>query len=1339
MVDSGATQHICRMKSWFKSINYKAATRTFKVAASTVVKSTGVGCVEIPLWDLQSEEMVVVEFGNVYYLPEQPFNLISVDQAMESLGFDNPDFRNLEWNCGGRRFALRLHRRLRYLESSITDSAASTSTALEETEEFQTSRETGNWCLILSEFVKLGKLYGKPTTGNFEVDCFTDGNGFQIDNCLCELGYSEKDSVFKYPLHGKFFYGNPVYTSKFLFKFLEKAVSDFAVDPKNTTHMFLIPVIPEATWWHFTKYFDRVHTYPLGSKIFTIPAKGSFKTELLEPAGKEAYGDRYFLEGLPFEVTVLHRDVNTAMKVDDHFKAHLVLGHYSSKHILQLIEQDIDLGFKLNKSILRKCKPPCNCNVCILAKMKRPGPFKPGAMMKRVILRPFQYLVSDMTGPIEPESITGFKLILHFTCVLTRWTFIYFIVHKDELLFYWKACLREIKKFGYSTEKLLLRSDNAKEYVHGAFGEFAADTGVSRELISPYMHEENALAEVVWRDLGNGARALMLMSGLDRRLWPLAYRHFNFIKNRMPNSGNHWKIAYFLVFHQHYKYDQLQPFGCDAYVWIDPKLRKKMESKSKRHIYVGNYEHTNAYCVMEPEFPFKTFPKGHPQFVINYNKLGRKMADWNLEDTLKLDFEKDLYERPKPFREELDTVHPLKIISHRAWHDADDTEDTIGLLHVEELSKLVGPFPHYWITVREFLVLNDGASTNQKHYDQLVSYMKGFLYLGNINQYYPLFTEVEAMSRRDALTKTYYPAIIVSFCSTDPEHEFCVVFHSNSEHTWGDIPMENMQFSDFAIVAGVVGEKLTFQPGYVPIQPINWRHAMSLPDANLWVEAQTTEMDSYITNGVLRLEEPPETGVFDVVDTTEVLKLKHNADGSVDKRRYRLCARGCFQTQGVSYDEVFAPTAQILSIRILLVICLSFALTAYHLDVAVAFMNSPLKYDIWIKLPTNWAGRGTFKHGKLLKSLYGLKQAAKDWYDLQDEFILNFDSRFKRSICEPCLYFIVLDDLMVYIMVYVDDYVVATNSAAFYKKFVAAFKSRFTVNELGIVAHLLQIGLTWTSAGLEMSQSRYIQNCLTKFGLSNAKGQSTPLPADIDLEKTTTDPDPKIPFRSMLGCALWLARNTRPDILAAVIYVSQFTCCYQNAHFMSLKRIFRYLKETEGMVFFYPKPKVSKQLVLKAYSDSDWAGDRTDRKSVSGHCVYLNDCLIDAGSTKQSAVATSSTEAEYVACSEGCKSVIHIKMFINEIMDGRFEVEAPVPVLIDNQGAIFIADNDVNNRRTKHIDIRFHAIRDWIRKNLISVFYVDTDNNIADMFTKALNIFKFEKFRSLLNVLYRKN
>ena len=196
----------------------------------------------------------------------------------------------------------------------------------------------------------------------------------------------------------------------------------------------------------------------------------------------------------------------------------------------------------------------------------------------------------------------------------------------------------------------------------------------------------------------------------------------------------------------------------------------------------------------------------------------------------------------------------------------------------------------------------------------------------------------------------------------------------------------------------------------------------------------------------------------------------------------------------------------------------------------------------------------------------------------------------------------------------------------------------------------------------------------------------------------------------------------------AVIYLSRFSACYDSRHFTTAKRILRFLVTTSNLCLTYRRRPRSDGLHVVVYSDSDWASDKNDRRSFSGCAVFLNDCLISWCSCKQATIALSSTEAEYMALSDAGREVLYILNLLKQF----FLVTQPVTINIDNKGAGYIGENDINNKRTKHIDVRYHFVRQHIKQKTMELFYVPTAANIADIFTKALAPEPFQKFMKML-------
>jgi hypothetical protein len=428
--------------------------------------------------------------------------------------------------------------------------------------------------------------------------------------------------------------------------------------------------------------------------------------------------------------------------------------------------------------------------------------------------------------------------------------------------------------------------------------------------------------------------------------------------------------------------------------------------------------------------------------------------------------------------------------------------------------------------------------------------------------------------------------------------------------------------------------------------------------------------------------------------------------------------KGFLQIFGLDHDETFSPVCQLVSVRIILVLALAYRLTVHHLDVKTAFLNSPLSYEIWIELPQGFVSECGHRFAKLKKSLYGLKQASRDWYLLQDDFIRKFDSRFLRSKVEPCLYYIVTATLTCFILVHVDDYVIACSDPAFYEAFYQAFSARFQITDLGVLSHILQLRVDWGVNSVSLSQTRAIDDLVVQYGLLDAKPRHTPIDPKLQLAKAATC-DLTLPYLSLIGSLLWICRCTRPDIAYAVCYLSGYSHAYSSAHFNALKRIVVYLRTTREYRLTYTVPIarcISTPLNVVIYCDSDWASDEVDRKSFTGIGAWLDGCLIAWICRKQATVATSSTEAEYMAMSDSGKE----GMYIRNLMSEFAPVATPMIIHYDNQGAGYLSENPVNNRRSRHIDIRYHCIRDWVAARLFHLEYTPTAQNTADLWTKAL-------------------
>lgn len=515
---------------------------------------------------------------------------------------------------------------------------------------------------------------------------------------------------------------------------------------------------------------------------------------------------------------------------------------------------------------------------------------------------------------------------------------------------------------------------------------------------------------------------------------------------------------------------------------------------------------------------------------------------------------------------------------------------------------------------------------------------------------------------------------------------------------------------------------------FVHNDPVTVADARRRDDWKNWKEAIDMEYNSLIKNGTWILcDLPPGRKP---VSCKWTFKLKRKANGEVDKYKARLVARGFTQEKGFDYSETYLPTAKLTTFRVLMSVANHFGLYIGQMDVNSAFLNGELKEEIYMDQPDGFVKDKT-KVCKLIKSLYGLKQASRVWYQRFDEFITR--GGFRRCEADHCLYTKFEDGNIQYILIFVDDMIIISNDMDIITSTKRTFAKEFEMTDIDKVESYLGIHIQQNKEDetISLGQPQYMKTILSKFNMEKCKPASTPMEVGLHLQVTADSMSNQNnqPYRQLVGCLIHATQTTRPDLCASTFYLSRFQHCYTAEHFNHAKRVLRYIQATKDLKLVYRRDDNSDALV--GYSDSDWAGDKNDRKSTSGYVFKVFGNTVSWGSRKQTTVSLSSTEAEYIALTEAVCEAKWLRSLLREM---GIQCNEATTIFEDNQSCISVAEEPREHKRMKHIDVKYSFIRDAIGNKEVTVEYIPSSEQTADIMTKSLGRTLFEKHRNKLNL-----
>ena len=502
-----------------------------------------------------------------------------------------------------------------------------------------------------------------------------------------------------------------------------------------------------------------------------------------------------------------------------------------------------------------------------------------------------------------------------------------------------------------------------------------------------------------------------------------------------------------------------------------------------------------------------------------------------------------------------------------------------------------------------------------------------------------------------------------------------------------------------------------------PEEPQTYEEALRAPDAAQWKLAMDEEMVSLQENNTWTLEQKP-VGV-NPIPVKWVFKIKRDL-GNIERYKARLVAKGFMQKEGIDYNELFAPVSKHTTLRTLLALAAAEDMELRQLDIKTAFLNGELEGTIYMQQPQGFAEGGPDVVCHIRKALYGLKQAPRAWNTRLEQELESMG--FTASGADPGLFIAHYKDGKVYVLVYVDDILVAYKSLEDIQHVKHRLTEVFKIRDLGEAKYFLGMGLDRNRQAktLKLTQERLATELVSKYGMMEGKTKTVPMSTSSKLVQATEDnmlDKEAYKYSELVGSLLYLSVCTRPDISQAVGVLARHMARPSMEHWTAAKGVLRYIAGSLQTGILFGKGSTT----VEAYCDSDFASNTETRRSTTGFVFTLAGGALTWSSKLQPTVAVSTSEAEYMAAAQAVKEALWLNTLLSD-----FGIRAGAQkIYCDSQGAMKLLKHPIASIRSKHIDVLHHFARDRVMRKEVSFEYCSTESMVAHCFTKPLPIRKY--------------
>ncbi|KAI3813170.1 hypothetical protein L1987_17887 [Smallanthus sonchifolius] len=915
------------------------------------------------------------------------------------------------------------------------------------------------------------------------------------------------------------------------------------------------------------------------------------------------------------------------------------------------------------------------CDACLLGKHSR-APFPKQAKFKSSEALDLVY--GDLCGHISPPTHSGKKYIFLLVDDCTRYMWVYFLNSKDQAFETFKEFKQRVEN-EVGTKLKMLRTNRGGEFTSNEFSQYCKDNGIARQLTAPYSPQQNGVVERRNRTMLSTTRSMLKAMKMPQNFWGEEVRHAIYVLNRVPTKALKDSTPYEALKGRKPNLEYLRIFGCVAYSKVPSQHLKKLDDRSIPMVYLGIEEGSKACRLFDQETKRIC--------VSRYVKFVEKDS-WN-------------------------------------WKE-----------YIEE----VGSEEPEWV---DFAVANKDATNLPKD------------------------IEIEPINLDDDLAER------------------------------SARPFDHTPLQGFRTLTEVTKRAREVEADYKELllaeeEPRNYKEAA---EDGKWIEAMKAELESINKNETWKLTDLPSN--HKAIGLKWVFKTKRDASGKITKHKARLVAKGYVQRQGIDFEEVFAPVARIETVRLILAVAAYNEWEVHHLDVKSAFLHGDLMEEVYVSQPEGFVKTGSEgKVYKLSKALYGLRQAPRAWNMKLDHTLKSLG--FEKCNLEQAVYTRRNKDSTLLIRVYVDDLIVTGTPKKEIEHFKCQMEEKFEMSDLGSISSILsrivkvktiegfdlkvkiierygflsrttiptrpdldrlaRLNPIWTAQRfldrlgqnstftVRLAINRRLSAIFTTLGEISIKqtgyknkilkdanmidSNETKIPMDPGTKLTKTEGGDSVDeteYRSLIGCLRYLL-HTRPDLCYSVRLLSRFMQEPKEHHLKAIKQVLRYIKGTKEFGITYKKLGGCK---ITGYSDSSYGVNTEEGKETTRIVFYFGNSPITWSTQKQQTVALSSCESEFMTATAAACQALWLKRLLSGITGWK---EEKITLLVDNISAIALMKNPVFYGRSKHIDTRYHFIRECVEDNHINVEHISGELQRADILTKALARVKFTTMRELLGV-----